>query len=66
MSGLSDYPELMLRSEVSEYLRCTERTVQNLVKRGELNACKVGSCVRIPRNEVERFLDKAACAETSN
>ena len=59
MSGLSDYPELLLRAEAAEYLRVTERTIQNLVSRGELNACKVGSCVRIPRNEVERFLDKA-------
>ena len=65
-SGLSDYPELMLRAEVAEYLRCTVRTVQNLESRGDLEVCKIGSIVRIPRHEGERFLsNKAACAETS-
>lgn len=56
MKALKEYPELMLRGEVAEHLRCTERTVMNLENRGDLKACKVGTHVRILRESVANFI----------
>lgn len=45
--------------EVSQLLRCTVRTVQNLISRGQLRPIYIGNRPRIRENELSRFLDRA-------
>lgn len=41
--------------EIAQLFRISKHTVYELIKRGELNAVKVGNLMRIDRTEVERF-----------
>lgn len=49
--------DLMTISEVANYLRITERTVREMIKRGELPAAKLAKSYRIKRADVEKLLD---------
>lgn len=46
-------------SEVAERLNVSERTVQRLIKVGELRAIKVGGQLRIDPRDFEEFLQEA-------
>lgn len=48
-------PELLTVSEVAKVLRMTSQAVRDMIKRGELDAARVGRQYRIPRSEVERI-----------
>jgi len=50
--------EFMTVAEVAERLRVSERTVRQLIMRGELPAIKIGKEWRIARAELEAFLKK--------
>jgi excisionase family DNA binding protein len=54
-----DQPMVLTIREVATTLRCTEETVRNLVKTGELHAARLGprGDYRIPRVSLDRFLD---------
>lgn len=41
--------------EIAQFFRISKHTVYELIKRGELNAVKVGNLMRIDRTEVERY-----------
>jgi excisionase family DNA binding protein len=43
-------------SEVAVALRVSKMTVYRLVSAGELPAVKIGRSVRLPRDEVDRYL----------
>lgn len=48
---------LLTRQQAAEYLRLGIRTIDSLIRRGELRTVKVGSrFVRIPAESVERYL----------
>lgn len=44
---LDEYPDLMKVSEVAEYLRCSTKTVYEMVKSGQLRIYMVGRSIRI-------------------
>ena len=46
----------MTVAEVAEYLHLHPLTVRNLIRKGELPACKVGREWRIDRAELERWI----------
>lgn len=48
-------PELMTVTEVAQVLRMSSQAIRDMIKRGEINAVRVGRQYRIPRSEVERI-----------
>lgn len=48
-------PELMTVTEVAQVLRMSSQAIRDMLKRGEINAVRVGRQYRIPRSEVERI-----------
>ncbi len=48
-------PEILTFKDLAEYLRCSERHIQNLTREG-LPHFYLGSLVRFRRNEVIEFL----------
>ena len=51
--------EILLTSkEVAEHLKCTERTIQNLRDRGELEFVRIGRLIRYTQHQLENYLEK--------
>lgn len=48
-------PEYLTRAELADLLGITKKTVDRLIAKGEIRAIKVGTAVRIHRDEVEAF-----------
>jgi len=48
-------PELMTVTEVAQVLRMSSQAIRDMIKRGGINAVRVGRQYRIPRSEVERI-----------
>jgi excisionase family DNA binding protein len=46
--------------EVARYFGISRTTVYRLIKREELRAVKIRSCLRVNRNEMDRFARKNA------
>lgn len=55
----TNLPEMLLRAEVAELLRCSPKTVDRLVTQGKLLAVKFGGTVRFRRSCVEQFLTES-------
>lgn len=45
--------------EVASELRLGKSTVYRMVETGQLPGVRIGKCVRIPREELDAFLQKA-------
>jgi excisionase family DNA binding protein len=45
---------LITVDEAAEWLRCNPVTVRNMIKRGELSACRVGRLIRIDADSLPR------------
>lgn len=43
--------------EAARLLRVNPMTIRRLIKKGEIKAQKVGKQYRIPRSEIDKFLD---------
>lgn len=56
--GKIDPYKLYRTREVAEFLQCSVRYVQILVELGRLEALHVGRLIRIPGQELVRFIDK--------
>lgn len=52
--------DLLTISEVADYLRITERTVREMIRRGELPAAKLAKSYRIKCADVEKLLSTEA------
>ena len=50
-------PALMTTSEVSYILNVSDRTVENMRRRGQLPAVKISSRLRFRREDVERLIN---------
>jgi excisionase family DNA binding protein len=50
-------PALMTTSEVSALFNVSDRTVENMRRRGQLPAVKISSRLRFRREDVERFIN---------
>ena len=48
----------MTAPEVADVLRCTRRTVENLVARGELRPIHVGRLVRFRSTDIDAYIDR--------
>lgn len=60
---LNSLHELSTRSELAEFLRVSEATVDRHVKAGDIEAVKFGGTVRFTREGVGRFLAKKTTTE---
>lgn len=49
---LSEYPDLMTVPEVAEYLRCSTKTVYELVRAGRYEKYMVGNQIRIIKSSL--------------
>jgi putative molybdopterin biosynthesis protein len=49
--------QLLTVPEVAEYLRIAERTVRDLIKRGQLPGVRIGKEWRIKRVDVEKMVN---------
>jgi len=47
---------LLTVAEVADYLRVAERTVREMIDRGDIPAMKIGKAYRIERADLEYFL----------
>jgi len=47
---------LLKTADVARRLSCTQRTVQNLVGRGDLDGIKIGKNLRVKHGSLHRFL----------
>jgi len=47
---------LLTVAEVADYLRVAERTVREMIDRGDIPAAKIGKAYRIERADLEYFL----------
>ena len=54
----NDY-EVMTAYEVMDYLGIGENTLYRLLKSGELGAFRIGRIWKIPRKEVDKYIDKS-------
>jgi len=48
--------DLLTVSEVANYLRLAERTIRDMIDRGDLQAMKIGKAYRIKRVDLENFI----------
>lgn len=55
---MSELERLLTTKEVAEILRISPRTVERLLKRGELKGIRFGRWWRIPPSEVKSFIQK--------
>jgi len=44
--------------EVASHLRCTRRTIFNMIRRGELSAVRVGGLTRISASQLDAYLTR--------
>jgi len=58
--------DLLTVSEVANYLRITERTVREMIDRGNIPAMKIGKAYRIKRTELEDFIARQEAKEQSS
>lgn len=64
-SAGADAPPLVLTLvEVAAQLRCTRRSVERQVAAGHLRVLRIGRCVRVERQELERFLESLRDADS--
>lgn len=53
-------PELLTLRETADILRVSVMTVRRMINRGELNAVRIGSSLRIRRDVVDTLISGAA------
>lgn len=55
---LSKHPLLLSMEEVGDILRCSEQAVRKRLDKGELAYVRDGRHIRIPREELRRYLEE--------
>jgi excisionase family DNA binding protein len=53
---MSDYPEIMTMPQAAEFLQVSTRTLQRMVKRGEIPGRQVGSQWRFDRDQLREWV----------
>ena len=54
----NDY-EVMTAYEAMDYLGIVENTMYRLLKSGELGAFRIGRIWKVPRKELDKYIDKS-------
>ena len=57
---MNDHPILLTVPETARLLRISRNLAYDLVARGELPAVRLGRVIRIPRGELDDWLERAA------
>jgi excisionase family DNA binding protein len=52
----SDYPEILTLQQAAELLQVSERTIQRMVKRGEMPGAQIGGQWRFDREQVKALV----------
>ncbi len=52
----SDYPEILTLQQAAELLQVSERTIQRMVKRGEMPGSQIGGQWRFDREQVKALV----------
>jgi len=52
----SDYPEILTLQQTAELLQVSERTIQRMVKRGEMPGAQIGGQWRFDREQVKALV----------
>lgn len=55
-------PELLTVTEVAKVLRVTSQAVRDMIRRGDIQAVRLGRQYRIPRSELDRIATIPAAA----
>jgi PTS system nitrogen regulatory IIA component len=55
--------DLLTISEVAKYLRVTERTIRDMIHRGEIKAIKLGKAYRIKKADIESMFTQQSETE---
>ena len=58
--------ELLMPAEVAETLRINVLTVYSYIRRGDLNAIRLGRTYRITRDDLTRFLESKKVTQSFN
>jgi excisionase family DNA binding protein len=61
-----DWPDVLLATEVAEYLRVSYATVLRMTKAGELPAIRVGREFRYLRTEIDKMMRQPARPGTND
>lgn len=64
--GFSVRERYLTKREVAELLRVTPRTIDNMMRRGQLVWHKIGRTVRFKLDALERHLEETACVRRRN
>ncbi|MBC8426910.1 helix-turn-helix domain-containing protein [bacterium] len=53
---MSDYPEILTLGQAAELLQVSERTIQRMVKRGEMPGTQIGGQWRFDRDQIKALV----------
>ncbi len=56
--------ELLTVNETADILRVSTRTVYKFVKNGKIPSVRVGTAIRIPKEELEKLINKSLNKES--
>jgi DNA binding domain, excisionase family len=57
----AEIPAILTKREAANYVRCTPRYIENMIRAGRLKGLKpTGKLVRIRRSDLEKFLESGA------
>ena len=59
-SSIDDLPPVCNVAQTAAYLACSEFTVRELIRRGELDHLRLGRLVKIPRHAIARFVGETS------
>ena len=64
---ISEYSDtLLLVEDVAQVLKCSESHVRTLIRNGEIKAHMVGRTYRIPRENLESYINTKIVTELKN
>ena len=52
----AEYPDILKTAQAAQALQVDEKTVRELIKRGELYAVRVGRVIRVPKKSLIDFI----------
>ena len=59
----ADYPNVLTVEEFAEVFKLSSEAVRNLIRRGEIQAIRIGKQYRIPQHVVDRYFAQALSPE---
>lgn len=60
LANINCLRSLLTKKELADYLKVSQRTIENLVNRGEIVPIMIGTSPRFKMDEIERFLKEAS------